>query len=152
VPDATRTGSVPAPTDHGPTTLTILYDERCAFCLRCRDWLATQPCLVPVELLAAGSAEAHRRYGSMPWLGKELVVVDGSGRVWAGPPAFLMSLWATARYRAWSYTLSKPGAERHAERFFHYVSRRRGAWGSRLERRDPECSSCVDARPSWDAG
>jgi predicted DCC family thiol-disulfide oxidoreductase YuxK len=132
------------PTD--VSRLTILYDERCAFCLRCRDWLATQPCLVPVELLGAGSAEARRRYGAMPWLGNELVVVDGSGRVWVGPPAFLMCLWATARYRGWACTLSKPGYERHAERFFVYVSKRRSAWGRWLDRDDPDCSYCDDVR------
>jgi hypothetical protein len=42
-----------------PSKLTVLLDERCAFCLRCRDWLAAQPCLVEVELLPAGSVEAR---------------------------------------------------------------------------------------------
>lgn len=142
---ATTTG--PAPADGGACTrLTILYDERCTFCLRCRDWLATQPCLLPVELLAAGSSEARRRYGAMPWLGSELVVADESGRVWVGPPAFLMCLWATARYRGWSYTLSRPGYERQAERFFLYVSKRRSAWGRWLDRKDPDCTYCDDVR------
>jgi predicted DCC family thiol-disulfide oxidoreductase YuxK len=130
--------------------LTVLYDERCTFCLRCRDWLATQPCLVPVELLAGGSLEARRRFAAVKGLGTELIVVDGSGRVWVGPPAFLMVLWATARYRRWAYRLSRPGNERHAERLFHYVSRRRGAWSRWLDRHESECTSCVDARPRWD--
>jgi predicted DCC family thiol-disulfide oxidoreductase YuxK len=141
---AITTGSDPAVT--GPSSLTVLFDERCTFCLRCRNWLATQPCLVPVKLLAAGSPEAHRRYGTVPWLRSELVVVDERGRIWVGPPAFLMCLWATARYRSWSFTLSKPGHERHAERFFHYVSRRRSEWGRWLDRRDTDCTYCDDVR------
>ena len=146
----TTTGSAPVAIDDATVRLTILYDERCTFCMRCRDWLATQPCLVPVELLAAGSLEAKRRYGAVPWLGSELVVVDGGGRVWAGPPAFLMCLWATVRYRSWAFTFSKPGYERHAERFFRYVSKRRSTWAGWLDRRDPDCTYCDDVRMRWD--
>ena len=72
----TTTGSAPAATDDATARLTILYDERCTFCLRCRDWLATQPCLIPVELLAAGSVGAKRRYGAVAWRGSALAVVD----------------------------------------------------------------------------
>ena len=63
-----------------------------------------------------------------------------------GPPAFLTCLWATARYRNWSFTLSKPGHERRAERFFHFVSRRRSEWGKWFERRDTGCTYCDDVR------
>jgi predicted DCC family thiol-disulfide oxidoreductase YuxK len=142
----TAPGTVGTAPDVGASTsLTILYDERCRFCLRCRDWLATQPCLVEVELLGAGSTVARERYGAVPWLGSELVVVDERGQVWVGPAAFLMCLWATARYRSWSYLLSRPGYSHHAERFFRHVSKRRGAWGEWLGRKDDEdCASCED--------
>jgi predicted DCC family thiol-disulfide oxidoreductase YuxK len=129
-----------------PTRLTILYDERCALCLSARDWLLTQPCLVPVELLASGSDDAKRRYGSLPWLGRELVAVDENGNVWVGPPAFLASMWATARYRSWAFRLSRPGLEKHAERFFRWVSRRRDRWGAWIARDEEECSWCENER------
>jgi predicted DCC family thiol-disulfide oxidoreductase YuxK len=107
------------------TTLTILYDENCALCRRCRDWLAGQPSHVEIELLAAGSPAARSRYGRVPWLGEELVVVDQEGRAWIGPAAFLICLWATVRYRPWSFRLSGPTFAPLAERFFHIVSSRR---------------------------
>jgi predicted DCC family thiol-disulfide oxidoreductase YuxK len=132
------------------TKLTILFDERCTFCLRCRDWLATQPCLVEVELMPSGSVEARERFGASPWLGKELVVVDDHGDAWVGPAAFLVCLWATVRYRPWSYLLSRPGFSRHTERFLMHVSKRRDRWGAWLSRKDPDCSYCDEVRIRWD--
>jgi predicted DCC family thiol-disulfide oxidoreductase YuxK len=130
--------------------LTILYDERCAFCLRCRDWLAQQPCLVEVELLPAGSSVAIERSGALPWAGKVLVVADEQGQIWVGPSAFLICLWATVRYRGWAYRLSRPGWSRYAERFFLHVSKRRGAWGDRLGHVVTDCSYCDDVKMRWD--
>ena len=144
-----------APTTVGPASvegtrrLTVLYDERCRFCLRCRDWLLGQPCLVEVELLAAGSTEARQRYGSVPWLGSELVVFDDRGRGWVGAAAFLICLWATARYRPWSYRLSRPAFAPHAERFFMSISKRRGRW-SRAIHGDDDCTYCEDVGFWWE--
>ncbi|MEX0754872.1 MAG: DCC1-like thiol-disulfide oxidoreductase family protein [Actinomycetota bacterium] len=132
------------------TRLTVVYDERCGFCVRCRDWLAGQRCLVPVELLPAGSGTARRRFGALPWLGDELVVVDERGRVWVGPGAFLMCLWATARFRSQAFRLSRPGWARSAERFFLYVSKRRSRWGALLDTKDPRVSWCDEAKMRWD--
>jgi predicted DCC family thiol-disulfide oxidoreductase YuxK len=124
-------------------SLTILYDESCALCRRCRDWLLTQPCLVPVQLVAAGSPAARSRYGSLaPWLGKELVVVDDRGNAWVGPAAFVTCLWATARYRAISYFLARPSLAPLAERFFVFVSKRRDRFGRWVSDPDADCSWC----------
>lgn len=120
--------------------LTILYDERCALCRRARDWLLTQPCLVPVELVAAGSPEARRRYAGVEALGQELVAVDDEGNVWVGPAAFVASMWATARYRRWAFRLARPHLAPHAERFFRWVSTKRHRFSD-----DPECSWCEPA-------
>jgi predicted DCC family thiol-disulfide oxidoreductase YuxK len=131
-----------APVVASPTKLTILYDEGCEVCRRARDWLLTQPCLVPVELLAAGSDEAKRAYGSVPGVGKELVVVDDAGNAWVGPSAFIASMWATARYRSWAYRLSQPRWAPYAERFFTWVSDKRRHWSVWLDRDDVDCSWC----------
>jgi len=131
------------------TILTVLYDERCAICRRCRDWLLTQPCLVEVELLPAGSAEARARYGRLPWLGSELVAIDEQGRAWIGPAAFLTCLWATVRYRSWAYRLSSPTLAPLAERFFWMVSKRRDRWSGWLGRDDPDCSWCDRVSLRW---
>lgn len=133
-----------------PQRLTILYDERCAFCRRCRDWLLTQPCLLPVELLPARSDVARARYGAVPWLGNELVAVDERRNAWVGPAAFLMCLWVTARYRGWAHRLAGPTLAPMAERFFMFVSKRRDRWSSWLARDELDCTWCDQVRLQWD--
>ncbi len=130
-----------------PTTLTILYDERCVLCRRAAAWLLTQPCLVTVELLPAGSVEARARYGALPWIGSELVAVDEHGNAWVGPAAFLACMWATARYRSWAFRLSRPALAPHAETFFKWISKRRDRWSRWVATDDEECSWCNQHAP-----
>jgi len=78
-----------------------------------------------MELLPCQSEEAIRRYGEVPWLGAELVVVSDEGEVWAGPAAFLVALWALVDYREWSYWLSGDSLSQVAERFFVALSHER---------------------------
>ena len=124
------------------TSLTIVYDEHCGVCRRTRDWLLTQPMHVQVELLAAGSPAARRRFGSVPWLRKELVVADDTGNVWVGPAAFITAMWATRRYRPWSYRLSGDHLAPLAESFFRTISSRRHRWSRFFEDDEPECTWC----------
>jgi predicted DCC family thiol-disulfide oxidoreductase YuxK len=109
--------------------LTVLFDEECPLCVRCRTWMLTQDSYLPIDFLACSSAEARRRYGSVPWLGAELVVVSDEGDVWVGAAAFLMCLWALVEWRQWSYRLSGPTLAPMAERFFRAVSGRRRLLG-----------------------
>ncbi len=113
------------PSPASPAGLTVVYDETCAFCRRCRAWLETEPTYVPMRFLAAGSPEASERWPDLPWLGFDLVVVSDRGEAWIGPAAFLTCLWATRRYRGWSSTLSSPSLAPMAERFFTLVSHQR---------------------------
>lgn len=122
--------------------LTVLYDEHCAVCRRARDWLLGQPMHIEVEVIAAGSPAAKARYGRVPWLGGELVAVDDRGNVWAGPAAFVTALWATRRYRGWSYRMSGDRLAPLAESFFRMVSARRHRWARFLEDDEPECTWC----------
>jgi predicted DCC family thiol-disulfide oxidoreductase YuxK len=124
------------------TSLTVLYDEKCGLCRRAASWLLTQPCLVEVSLLPAGSAEARKRYGTLPWLGSELVVVDQNGDAWIGPAAFLACMWATARYRSWSFALSRPSLAPRAEQFFRWISKRRDRFSRWVATDDAECTWC----------
>ena len=105
--------------------LTILYDAGCPLCVRCQAWLAEQPAYVELGLLPGQSEAAVRRYGDVPWLGAELVVVSDEGEVWAGPAAFLVALWALVEYREWSYWLSGDSLSSLAERFFIALSHQR---------------------------
>ena len=118
--------------------LTVLYDDGCPICVRCRSLLLHQHAFVELELLAASSPEAARRYGEVPWLGAELVVVSDEGAVWAGPAAFLVALWALVDYREWSYRLSGDSFSRMAERFFVALSHRRKWLAGWLSH--PECT------------
>jgi len=108
-----------------PERLTVLYDATCALCVRCRDWLGHQDAFVPMRFVACGSKEARDGFGSIPWLGQELVVVSNYGDVWVGPAAFITSLWALREWREWSYRISGPELAPLAERFFHAISSNR---------------------------
>jgi hypothetical protein len=90
-----------------------------------------QSSFVELEFMPCGCREAKQRYGNIPWLEEELVVVSDQGEVWAGPTAFLMCLWSLREWREWSYRLSGPSLAPMAERFFHALSARRkrlAAW------------------------
>ena len=117
--------------------LTVLYDSKCELCVRCHDFLAVSRTLVPLELLSCHSRAVRERYGSVPWLGEELVVVSDEGDVWVGAAAFLVSMWALADYREWSYRLSGPTLAPLAERFFVALSSRRRRIASLLGK--PRC-------------
>jgi predicted DCC family thiol-disulfide oxidoreductase YuxK len=128
--------------EEGPQRLTIVFDDRCIFCWRCRDWLLTQPCFLEVELIPASSRTARQRFADLPGLGGQLVVGDHRGRIWIGAPAFLMCLWATVRYRSWAYRLAKERYAPASERFFRFVSTRRHRLGGWLHHYGPSCSTC----------
>lgn len=119
--------------------LTVLYDGGCALCVRCRDFLAASRSHVALELLTCQSPDARERFGAVPWLGEELVVVSDEGDVWVGPAAFLVCLWALDDYREWSYRLSGPELAPLAERFFVAISSQRSRILGLL-RRPERCS------------
>lgn len=137
-----------------PSRLTIVYDERCGFCLRARDWLLHQPCLVAVELIPASSPEAQSRFARLGVLGEELVVADDRGNVWLSSPAFIMCLWATARYRGLAMRLAGRHAGAVADRFFEIVSDRRDILSRMLGKTDTDAPACqTEAQPQrWEAG
>jgi len=128
--------------------LTVLYDARCALCLRCRDYLASYSTVMPLEFLASQSPEASARFGEVPWLGEELVVVSDEGEVWVGPAAFLVCMWALRDTREWSYRLSTPLFAPLAGRFFAVFSANRSRIAAFVQPRCDE-SSCGAAH---DAG
>jgi predicted DCC family thiol-disulfide oxidoreductase YuxK len=121
-----------------PGALTVLFDPGCALCRHCRDWMLEQPAYVPLTFLECTRDVARARYGDIPWLGDELVVVGDAGEVWVGPAAFLMCLWALVGWREWSMRRASPGLAPLAARFFHFVSSRRAGLASLLERDCPE--------------
>src|SRR4051794_19106018 len=101
-----------------PRALTVLFDPTCSLCRRCRAWMEGQACYVRLAFVPCTGDEARRRYGDIPWLGDELVVVGDCGEVWVGPAAFLTCLWALVEWREWSYRLAAPAFAPLVERFF----------------------------------
>lgn len=128
-----------------PTRLTVVYDDQCELCRRCRHWLATQPKLVDLQFLASSEPEAVRRYGNLPWYRIELMVIADNGVAWVGPEAFVMALWATRRYRPTSYRISGRAFRPLAERFFHTISANRSVVSGMLTPHRCESGSCSTA-------
>ena len=130
-----------------PKRLTVVYDDACELCVRCSTWLRWQATYVPLELLPVSAARQEPRLAGIPWLGAELVVLDGRGRIWVGAAAFIVCLWATRDWRAWSYRLSGPSFAPMAERFFHAISSHRGRIGAFLGPTTDDCGvgRCVHA-------
>lgn len=90
--------------------LTVLYDDRCPLCRSFSAWLARQPALVGLDLVPAGSIEAHRRFPELDHRRtlEEITVVSDAGAVWTGAQAWVMCLWATAAHRPLAETLARP--------------------------------------------
>jgi predicted DCC family thiol-disulfide oxidoreductase YuxK len=112
--------------------VTVLYDARCNLCRTARAWLERQPQLVPLEFLAAGSADAVRRY---PYLDPELTledltVVGDGGEVWVGAKAWVVCLWALDGRRGLAQRLSSPALMPKARAVVSFVSRHRRSLGT----------------------
>jgi predicted DCC family thiol-disulfide oxidoreductase YuxK len=127
------------------TSLTVVYDEACALCRRCKEWMLGERAMVPLSFVAAGSQEAKERFGRVPWVGAELVVVSDEGDVWVGPAAFLLCLWALEDYRELSYTLRDPWLLPFTRRFFRALSSQRGKVAAFLDSRP--CGDVVCSLP-----
>ena len=136
--------------DHSwpPRRLTVIYDDNCELCRRCRHWLATQPTLVDLRFLAASDAEVVDRYGHLPWYRIELMIVSDTGVAWVGPEAFVMALWATRKWRATSYRISARAFRPIAERFFHTLSSNRSVVSGMLSPHRCESDTCSTAVPT----
>jgi predicted DCC family thiol-disulfide oxidoreductase YuxK len=132
-----RLGAAPA----SPRVLTILFDPACSLCQRSRAWMLGQEPYVELRFVPCSGEEARARYGDIPWLGDEIVVVADTGEVWAGPAAFLTCLWALVEWREWSYRLSGPAFAPLAERFFRALSSRRKGIAAFLDH-DCEDGAC----------
>ena len=121
-----------------PRAITVLYDPGCALCRRCRNWMLGEEAAVELKFVECTGADAKARYGDIPWLGDELVVVGDGGEVWVGSAAFLVCLWALEEWRDWSWSLAGPAFAPLAERFFLFVSSRRKSFSTLLGK-DHEC-------------
>ena len=135
-----------------PRELTIVFDPECELCRRCRDWMFLQPSYLPLAFVPCSAEQAKSRYGEIPWLGDELVVISEVNDIWVGAAAFLTCLWALVEWREWSYRLAGPAFAPLAESFFHTISSNRRSLSSLLTHRckDGVCQRSHRAPgPSW---
>lgn len=136
---------IPVDTSWPPQRYTVVYDDQCELCRRCRHWLATQPTLVELRFLSTSEAAAEQRYGHLPFYRVELMVISDEGHAWIGPEAFIMCLWATRRWRGLSYKISGPTFGSLAERFFHALSSKRSVVSGMLAPHRCETGTCQSA-------
>ncbi len=128
--NTTPTGAPP-----GPRALTVIYDDRCQLCQRCRIWLMRSAQLVPISFVAASDMDGVRRLGldpaSLP-VGDDLIVVGHTAPgdpepIWVGPDAFITCLWALTDHRVLAARLQRPAVRPLAKRAFHALSLGRGS-------------------------
>ncbi|MER6348775.1 DCC1-like thiol-disulfide oxidoreductase family protein [Streptomyces sp. NPDC001532] len=118
--------------------LTVLYDAECGLCGFLRDWLVRQRQLVPLDLVAAGSAEARRRFPGLDHgtTFDEITVVGDAGQVYQGAAAWIVTLWALREHRGLAHRLSTPSGALLARGAVLAAAKWRGAhWGGRAYRR-----------------
>jgi predicted DCC family thiol-disulfide oxidoreductase YuxK len=102
--------------------LTVLYDATCPLCVRCRDWLASEPQIIPLRLLPRDHPDVRRVFPTLDTAADELLVVSDSGDVWRGDAAFLTCLFALEGYRSWAHRLARPALRPLVRRAFDLLS------------------------------
>lgn len=127
---ATEGASAPS----APQSLTVVYDDRCQLCQRCRAWLEGSAQLVPIGFVASSDRAGVQALGINPAIlpvGDELIVIGHVAKgqpepIWVGPDAFITCLWALADHRQLAARLQKPSMRPVAKTAFHALSRSRG--------------------------
>jgi predicted DCC family thiol-disulfide oxidoreductase YuxK len=123
--------------------LVILYDAACAVCARCRTWIESSEPLVPIRFVPCRSHEAKTRFGAIPFLVHQLVVVDEeTGTWWAGSAAFVMTLWALAAWRTTAELLVTPLLVGATDAVFACISAHRASLGWLLGAPSCENGAC----------
>lgn len=134
--------------------LTVLYDARCGLCSTARRWLEGQRQIVPLELLAADSADARRRYPTLAVAEpEELVVISDEGDVYRGAHAWVMCLWALDDYRDWSFRFARPSLLPRVRDLVEWLSTRRHRLSRALGMRsDAEIAAALTAAAACESG
>jgi predicted DCC family thiol-disulfide oxidoreductase YuxK len=117
--------------------LTVFYDARCGFCRRCARWLEVQVQMIPLELLPTNELGGSERYPGLV-LDDELTVISDEGGVYRGSDAWIMTLYALAKYRAWSFRFSSPLLKPLVRNAFEMLSNNRMILSRLLGLRDRE--------------
>jgi predicted DCC family thiol-disulfide oxidoreductase YuxK len=89
--------------------LFVFYDERCAFCCWCRDWISTQGHCLPIEFRARPKTAVRGALHELPKTAPQenLAVFSDTGLVYTGDQALIIILWALRDWRGWSRWLGR---------------------------------------------
>ena len=107
--------------------LYVLFDQECALCQGCRQWLMRQQSFIELHFIPLQSPEIARLFpGLQEWdqldLREKLVVVSDEGAVYQGQYAWIMCLYALREYREWGQRLAHPALLPFARRVCEVVS------------------------------
>jgi predicted DCC family thiol-disulfide oxidoreductase YuxK len=107
--------------------LYVLYDSRCQLCCRLAQWLGEQEAWLELKILPAGTHEVREMFPGLETVtsGDELVVVSDEGEVYLGDRAWIMCLFALARYRKLAWRLAHPLLLPLARQAYEALSRNR---------------------------
>jgi predicted DCC family thiol-disulfide oxidoreductase YuxK len=110
--------------------LYVLFDQECALCQGCRQWLMREQAFIELDFIPLQSPEIARRFpGLQEWdqldLREKLVVVSDEGAVYQGQYAWIMCLYALREYREWAQRLAHPALLPFARRVCEVVSSNR---------------------------
>jgi len=110
--------------------LYVLFDQECALCQGCRQWLMRQQAFIELHFIPLQSPEIASRFpGLKEWdqldLSEKLVVVSDEGAVYQGQYAWIMCLYALREYREWAQRLAHPALLPFARRVCEVVSSNR---------------------------
>lgn len=110
--------------------LYVLFDQECALCQGCRQWLMRQQAFIELYFIPLQSPEIAQRFpGLKEWdqldLREKLVVVSDEGAVYQGQYAWIMWLYALREYREWAQRLAHPALLPFARRVCEVVSSNR---------------------------
>lgn len=105
----------------------VFYDGECALCLRCREWLASQPAYIELVFHPFQSDAARRLCPELPRFqpNEQLILLSDEGGIYVGEGAWLMCLYALREYRPWSRKLASPALRPLAQRLCMLISHNR---------------------------
>lgn len=105
----------------------MFYDPHCGLCTEVKTLLGRERCFVPLHFVAYDSRLAREMFPGIEDFrpGEEILVLSDEGGIYRGGDAWIICLWATVRFRAWSLRLARPGLRGLAARIGQYVSRYR---------------------------
>ena len=90
-------------------TMIVLYDSDCEFCIRCKNWLASQQQRIALQFVPIKSEKAAALlYKLKDSVINELIVITDRNEVYYKEKALLMCLYALSQFYEWAFRFSEP--------------------------------------------